>query len=205
MDEAEHSLSRAVELDKQNPNPLLLLAQVQTARNEIPQSIATYQRAIELAPNNARIYVALGSLYESQGNWQQAQTTYQKALSLQPDEPLAANNLAYLLLEHGGSVNVALTLAQTARRGSPDLPNSADTLGWAYFHNGAFSVAAPLLEEAVKKAPSNLNYHLHLGLTYQKLKDPARARVQLQKVVSLDSNSPVAERARQALSELAGG
>jgi Flp pilus assembly protein TadD len=204
-EEAERSLSRALEIDKQNINAVLLLVQIQASRGDLPQAIATCQRAIDLAPNNAHLPVVLGSLYEKQGNWQLAQTAYQKALVIQSDEPQAANNLAYLMLEHGGSVNVALTLAQTARRGSPDLPNSADTLGWAYFHNGAFSVAAPLFEEAVKKTPSNLSYHLHLGLTYQKLNDSARARAQFEKIISLDPNSSLAEQARHELNEIAGG
>ena len=104
------------------------------------------------------------------------------------------------MLEHGGSVNVALTLAQTARRGLPDLPNSADTLGWAYYHDGAFSVAAPLLEDAV--VPGNLAYRYHLGLTYQKLNETVQARSQFDKIIDLDPKSPFAEQARQALSNL---
>jgi len=130
---------------------------------------------------------------------------YQKALSIQPDDPVAANNLAYLLLEHGGSVNVALNLAQTARRGLPDQANSADTLGWAYYHNGAFSLSAPLFEDAAKKVPANLTYHYHLGLTYQKLNDSARARAEFEKTISLDPKSPVADLARHSLSEVTGG
>src|SRR5208337_3471402 len=116
----------------------------------------------------------------------QAQTTYEKALRVQPENALASNNLAYILLEHGGSVNVALTLAQTARKGLPNLPNSADTLGWAYYNNGAFSVAAPLFEEAVKKAPNNQAYHYHLGLNCKKLGNATRAKAELEKAISLD-------------------
>ena len=124
-------------------------------------------------------------------------------MTLKPDEPLAANNLAYLLLEHSGDVNVALSLAQTGRKGLPNLPNSADTLGWAYYRTGAYSAAAPLLETAVKAVPDNQSYRYHLGVTYEKLKDPARAKAELEKAISLDPKSPVADEARQAISELA--
>ncbi|MGC1904927.1 MAG: tetratricopeptide repeat protein, partial [Candidatus Acidiferrum sp.] len=163
--------------------------------------IASYQRAIELAPSDVELYVRLAALYDSRGDWQKAQNLNQKALALQPDYAPAANDLAYLMLEHGGDLNVALTLAQTARRGLPALPNSADTLGWAYYHGGSFSVAAPLFEEAVKKEPSNSTYHYHLGLTYQKLNDPVRGRVELQKVIRINPASPLADRARQAESQ----
>jgi tetratricopeptide (TPR) repeat protein len=202
--EAERALARAADIDKQNANVLILLASVQASRGETDLAIGSYQRAVELAPRDVRVQVALGSLFELRGNWQQAQRWYEKALSLQPDEALAANNLAYLMLEHGGNVNVALTLAQTARRGLPDLANSADTLAWAYFHNGAFSVAAPLLKDAVKKAPGNPTYRYHLGLTYQKLDEFAHARTQFEKAIGIDPKSPIADEARRALSQIAG-
>jgi tetratricopeptide (TPR) repeat protein len=147
----------------------------------------------------------LGALYEGQGNWQEAETLYQRALAIQQDEALAANNLAYLLLEHGGNVTVALTLAQTARRGLPDIPNSADTLGWAYYQNAAYSLAAPLLEEAVKAAPSNAIYRYHLGMAYQKLNDIKRARVELERSIRIAPDAPSAQKASQALNQLSGG
>jgi tetratricopeptide (TPR) repeat protein len=204
LDEAEKALAHAVEIDKQNVNAFALLAQVEMAEGSTDHAISNYKRAIEVAPNSVQLYIALGGIYESQGNWQAAQPVYQKVLAIEPDNPIAANNLAYILLEHGGSVNVALTLAQTARRGLPNLANSADTLAWAYFHNGAFSVAAPLLEDAVKKAPDNSGYHYHLGLTYQNLNDSVRARTELEKAISLDPKSPIAEEARRALSRMPG-
>jgi len=203
--EAEHALERTIQLDKQNLNAVTLLAELQEARGARDQAMTTYQRAIELSPNNASLQVALGTLQEASGNWQAAQSTYQKALSLQPENPLASNNLAYIMLEHGGSANLALNLAQAARRGLPNSPNIADTLGWAYYKNSAYSVAAPLFEEAVKKVPDNAAYRYHLGLTYQKLNDKDRARVQFEKIIGMDPKSSTADQARSALGQLAGG
>src|SRR5262249_7518988 len=131
--EAKQSFSRCVELDKQNLTGLVMLAQGNQDLNELPDAISNYRKSIAVSPRNAGLYTTLGSIYEAQGNWQEAQSLYQHALGIQPEEALAANNLAYLLLEHGGNVTVALTLAQTARRGFPTIPASADTLGWAYF------------------------------------------------------------------------
>ena len=203
-EEARRSLTRSISLDNKNVNATVLMAQLQVSGGNFEQGIASYQRAIELAPSNVELYVGLAALHDSQGDWQKAQSLHQKALAIQPDYAPAANDLAYLMLEHGGDLNVALTLAQTARRGLPTLPNSADTLGWAYYHGGSFSVAAPLLEEAVKKEPLNSTYHYHLGLTYQKLKEPARARAELQKAISIAPKSPIADLARLAESQASG-
>jgi Tfp pilus assembly protein PilF len=49
-----------------------------------------------------------------------------------------------------------------------------------------------------------LTYHYHLGLTYQKLNDLARARTEFEKAISLDPKSPLANEARRALSQTTG-
>jgi len=203
-EDAERTLTHAVEVDKQNLGAILELATVEDLEKKPDAALANFERAAQIAPNSATVYLGIGRESEALGNWQQAETAYQKVLSLRPEDPVASNNLAYLMLEHGGSVNVALTLAQNGHKGLPNAPSSEDTLGWAYYHNGAFSVAAPLFEDAIKKVPANLTYHYHLGLTYQKLNDSAKARAELQTVISLDPKSPVAEQAKQALGGSAG-
>jgi cellulose synthase operon protein C len=85
-----------------------------------------------------------------------------------------------------------------------DSPNSADTLAWAYYHTGAYSVAAPLLEDAVKKVPTNPTYRYHLGMVYQKLNDNAKAKSAFEAAIKAKPDSPAADSARKALSELAG-
>ncbi len=205
LKQAEDSANQVLTLDKNNVPAMVLLAQLQAAGGSPEKAIPLYQRAIELSPRDVRLQVSLGGIYERVGNWQEAESTYQKVLGIDSENALASNNLAYLLLEHGGSPNVALTLAQTARRGLPKLPNSADTLGWAYYHNGGYTVAAPLLEDAVKATPNNQTYRYHLGLTYQKLNDPVKAKVELERVISLNPTSPLADQARQAISQLSGG
>jgi len=95
----------------------------------------------------------LAILFQTRGEWQPAENLYQKAPQIQADYPPAANDLAYLMLEHGGNINVALSLAQAARCGMPDLPNMADTLGWAYYNQGVYNAANDLLQEAVKGNP----------------------------------------------------
>jgi tetratricopeptide (TPR) repeat protein len=198
---AQVSLSKAAELDHNNVGALVLLAQTQYSLGKTDSAISDYQKAIALSPQDPRLYVGLGTVYEKNGDWQRAKESYQKALSIRPEDPMASNSLAYLLLEHNGDATVALGLAQTARKGLPKLPNAADTLGWAYYHNHAYSVAAPLFEDAVKAMPNNQTYRYHLGLTYQKLQDPARAKIELEKAISIDPKSDVAAQARQAMNQ----
>ena len=136
------------------------------------------------------------------GNRPQAQKWYEKALQLQPDQALAANNLAFLMLETGQNVDVALTLAQTARRGTPKSPNSADTLVGRITTKGAYAMARDLLEDALRTDANDPDLQLHLGLVYQKLSDPKNAANHLKKVFTLAPNSPQAQQARKALGEI---
>lgn len=197
---AKDAFQKAIDLDKSNVPATLFLANVLVSQGLVDQAIATYQRALVANPGDARIYVALGGLFETRDQWQQAEDQYKKALQIQPNNPLAANNLAYLMLEHGGDVNVALSLAQTGRRGLPNLPASADTLGWAYYHQGAYDAAIDALQQAVNGDPKNPTYHYHLGMTYEKANSFALAKKQFEATLQISPNYSQADEIRGLLS-----
>src|SRR5437764_860632 len=103
------------------------------------------------------------------------------------------------MLEHGGNLDQALSLAQTARRAMPDAPGTADTLAWAYYKKGIYRSAVDLLEPAVKQAPTNPSIHYHLGMSYQKLDRAPEARQHLDRALKLNPNMPHAAEIRAAL------
>jgi len=162
---------------------------------------------LQANPRDIRIYVALGSLLETRNQWQEAEDLYKKALEIQPDYALAANNLAYLMLEHGGNVNVALSLAQLGRKGMPDSPNSADTLGWAYYQQGVYNAAIDLFQEAIKAqeavkgSPENPTYHYHLGMAYLKSNNFDMAKKQLQYTLQISPNYSEAGEIKKILAQ----
>lgn len=202
--DAETALRKAIELDNGNIDALEKLGKVQVQEGSADQALALYLQSIKNNPREVRFYILAGELYEAKQNWDQAKAMYQQALSISPDHPLASNNLAYVILEQGGNVDVAMGMAQTARRGMPNSPNAADTLGWAYYHKGIYQSAISQFQEALRLnektgAPDDAVLHLHLGLAYQKANQIALARQQLEKAVKLSPNNPDA---RKALSEL---
>jgi tetratricopeptide (TPR) repeat protein len=201
---AEAALRKAIALDKNNIDALEKLGKVQIQEGSIDQALATYLQAAKENPNEVRFYILAGELYEAKHNWDQAKAMYQQALSLSPDNPLASNNLAYVLLEQGGNVDVAMGMAQAARRGMPNSPNAADTLGWAFYHKGIYRSAISQFQEALRLndkagAPDDAVLHYHLGLAYQKANQLSLARQQLEKALKL---KPDNADARKALSEL---
>ena len=76
--------------------------------------------------------------------------------------------------------------AQTARKGLPNLPNSADTLGWAYYQQGAYSAAIEALQEAVKGSPNSATYHYHLGMAYQKANNLSMAKKEFARALEIN-------------------
>jgi tetratricopeptide (TPR) repeat protein len=206
---AEAALRKAVEIDKTNSDALVKLGKVQIAEGEADQALSTYKQSIKDNPRETSFYILAGELYESQNKWDDAKTMYQQALNIEPKHPLASNNMAYVILQQGGNVDVALAMAQTARRGMPDSPNAADTLGWAYFHKGVYNSAIDLFQEALRLnekrgGAEDATIHYHLGLAYQKANQPALARQQLERVLKINPNYADGAEVRKALSELHG-
>jgi cellulose synthase operon protein C len=203
---ADAAFHKAVDLDKNNSDALLKLAQAQAAEGSASQALATYQQSIKDHPREISFYILAGMMYESQNNFDQARSMYQQALNIKPDDPLASNNLAYLMLMQGGNVDVALNMAQTARRGMPDSPQAADTLGFAYFQKGVYRSAIDMFQESLRLnekagAADDPMVHYHLGLAYEKANQPVQARQQLERALKISPNNA---EARKALSELRG-
>jgi tetratricopeptide (TPR) repeat protein len=97
----------------------------------------------------------MGRFYESKSDWKQAEDAYRNALTLRPQDPSASNNLSKVMVETGGNLDVAVSLAQTARRGLPDSPAVPDNLAWIYYQRGAYQSAIGLLQEALKLQEKN--------------------------------------------------
>jgi Flp pilus assembly protein TadD len=166
------------------------------------KAIQTWQEWTKSHPSDARGYAILGALQESQGDKDNAMASYKKSLDIQPEQGVAANNLAYLMLDTGQNVDVALSLAQTARRVLPNSPSTADTLAWAYYYKGTYSSARDLLEDALKAAPNDAAMHYHLGMVYSKLSDKTDAETHLKKAAELAPNSKTAMDANKELALL---
>ena len=72
-------------------------------------------------------------------------------LAIDPRSAIAANNLAWIYLDSGENLDIALQLAQTAKAALPNLPQVNDTLGWIFYKKGLFSLAEGPLKLAVER------------------------------------------------------
>jgi cellulose synthase operon protein C len=122
--------------------------------------------------------------------------------SRDPNNGVASNNLVYLMMQTGDNVDVALSLAQTARRILPNSPQTADTLARIYYFKGNYVSARDLLEGALKQMPDDASMHFHLGMTYAKLNDKSDAQIHLKKAATLAPNTKTGLDANDELDRL---
>ena len=199
---ASASAQKALSLNPNDERAVQAAAGASAQLGNPDAAIALWQHWIEKHPKDAIALSVVAQIEESKGDKTKAQDFYRQALKLEPEQVLASNNLAYLMLESGQNVDEALQLAQTARRGAPNSPATADTLAWVYYYKGRFLTARDLLEETVKTAPQSASIQYHLGMIYNKTGDKASATLHLKKAESLEPNSKVGKDAAAALAQI---
>lgn len=204
---AETVLAKAVSLDPHNVDAWLQLSEAQATQEKMDLAISTDQLALKSNPAALGLYLLLGDLYEASSQWKNAATAYQNALAINSQNPIASMGLARAMIGSGGDLDVALSLAQTARREMPQSPVAADTTGWIYYQKGLYSLALTCLQQALSLQQGsgmqeNPDIHYHLGMTYEKVKQPALARQQLQQTLKIDPGYRDAARIKQELAGL---
>jgi tetratricopeptide (TPR) repeat protein len=202
IDQAEAAFKKAIELDNSFLIAYLNLGQLYYQAGKVDQAAAEYETVATKDPQAIQAHMMLGVIYEQKRDYEKAKARYEKILALNPKFAPAANNLAWLLVEQGGNLDVALNYAQTAREQQPHDPAIADTIGWLYYKKNAYVLAISLLKEAAEKLPANPVIHYHLGMAQYKNGDKDGAKKSLQTALKLDRHFPGAEEAQRVLSEL---
>jgi Flp pilus assembly protein TadD len=204
LDSGQHGAARAavekaLALNDKDTDSYLLMVKIFTDEKRPDQVLTTAQHWVQQSPKDPRAYLELGVVQDRQGNWQDAEQSYQKALQVSPDYAPAANNLAYLMLQHDQNPDEALSYVQTARRGLPQNAQVDDTLGLAYYKKGSYELAVSTLEGAAKKDPQDPSIHYHLGLACGKVNRRDCAKSELQRALKLNPNGPQAGEVKEAL------
>jgi len=204
---AEAAFNKSLELNPNNTDALEKLGRVLVSKGSIDEVIQRYKEETQRNPKEAGFFTLLGELYEMKKDPTAAKQMYKKSIELRPNNPLAANNLAYLMVETGDNLDTALSLAQTARRGMADNPNAADTLGWVYYQKGSYRSAIDLFEESLKlaekaKQPESATVHYHLGLAYNKTGEFNLAKQHLQRVLKISPQYRDADEVKKLLNQI---
>ncbi|MBW1867106.1 MAG: tetratricopeptide repeat protein, partial [Deltaproteobacteria bacterium] len=190
---------------KQNPDylrPYYAMARIYLKNRQEDKAIAQYQALLVKNPNQVVPHMLLGTIFDMQKRFDLSEEQYRTALEINPEFAPAANNLSYLLANQDKELDEALALAQIAKEKLPDDPGVMDTLGWILYKKGLYDSAINEFTDSLGKITDNPTIHYHLGMAYYKKQNLEKARIQMEKALSLAPSFDGVENARKILSEL---
>jgi tetratricopeptide (TPR) repeat protein len=201
-DAAEQAFHSALD---QNKNAYLAhsqLARLYARDQKFPQALAEAQAVTRERPDILSGYIILGSIYEQTGAFDQARATYEQAIQRDPNFAPALNNLAWIYCEHGGDLDLALSLAQRAKQNRPSDPETSDTLAWIEYRKGLYGEATGLLRDSLRQVPDSSLFQYHLGMVLLKTGKESEAKPILARALSSNLSPADAAQARSALQQL---
>ena len=184
------SLLAKVSNPKQQSGVWTLLGETYLRKGDIQQSINSLEKARQQAPDNSSLTTDLGLLYEMQNKPDVARKYYAYSIKIDPNNALALNNLAYLLSQTNGDLDVALTYATHAKQRLPENTEINDTLGWIYLKKNLTDQALDTFKNLVVKAPTNPTFHYHYAMALNQKGDRDNARKECQ--IALGDKPPKA-------------
>ncbi len=196
---AAASAQKAMQLNPSDGAAISNYTRAEVSQGNPQAALASWKNWTAAHPDQAHGYTVLGALEEALANPDAAEAYYKKALAIDSNQPTAANNLAYLMMQRGQAIDVALSLAEIAHRGMPNSPATSDTLAWAYYLKGTYGSARDLLETAVKTDPDDASIQYHLGMIDSKLGNKADALAHLKKASTLAPDTQIGKSADLAL------
>jgi putative PEP-CTERM system TPR-repeat lipoprotein len=200
--EAEATFKRAMALDKALLVTYVNLGELYARQGKIKQAVEELERVVLENPRQPAVLMLLGMLHEQQKDVPRAMARYEEALQISAGFAPAANNLAWLLLEHAGDKERALQYAEMAWKAFPTDPYIADTLGWIYFKKEMYPKAVTLLKNAVDNLPEHPTILFHYGMAQYWNDNNAEAKKSLTKFLALSPDNMDAGKAKKVLAAL---
>jgi tetratricopeptide (TPR) repeat protein len=167
-------------------------------------AIAMLEKARATSPENTTVLTMLGLVYDRAGKVKESKQAYEAVLKINNSHGVALNNLAFLIAEHGGDLNDALSKGQRAKQLLPNLSEVSDTLGGIYLKKNMTDEAVRVLQDLVDKVPSNPMYRYHLASALSQKGDKPRAIKHLQEALKASNDNREKVKIQQLLSSLQG-
>lgn len=202
LSEAKAAFTRAAETDPEAAEPHRGLGIVALAQGDRVAARRHFESGAELEPDSGEYVYRLGQILLAEGNQAEAIKTLKRSVEIEPSHLGANNDLAWLLAESGGDLELALELAQRAVRLSP-VSATNDTLGWVHLKRGDGDLAEQAFARVLAadgETPSAL-YHVALAIAQQGRTEEAESLVR--KALS-GGSFPEREAAKAALASFQG-
>jgi tetratricopeptide (TPR) repeat protein len=180
----------------------LRIGETYRRKGDLTNSIIALQKARAILPENGVVLSTLGLVLDAAGRWSEARQVYEVVIKMDPTNGVALNNLAFLLSEHGGDLDDALTKAQRAKQLLPDLNEVSDTLGWIYLKKNLTDNAIDIFKDLVNRVPAQAVFRYHLGMAYSQKGDKTRALKELQDALKYNPTQADRDKIQQLITRL---
>lgn len=155
---------QATNLQRNDPNVLLMCGRVSTARGNLDKAITNFQSLLQQRENDPEAVLELAKAYEFKGEAKNAETQYLRALALRPGYWEVYNQLSGFYFEQGEFQKAE----EYARRVSELLdlnPVGFNNLGITLLYQGRYDEAITAYYRSLDKKRLPSTYH-SLGTTY---------------------------------------
>lgn len=199
---ADQQYSYLLGVDPKNLELHLRLGETQRLMKRTQEALQTLRKGQALQPNNPQVNLQLALTLDAAGLQRESLPIYENVVKNQPDNPIALNNLAYMMAEDGRDLDLALTYAQRARQRAPGSLDIADTLGWVYLKKQLSDSALLIYRDITQKSPNNPLYHYHMAIALFQKGDKTGARRSLQTALSLNPTPGDSAKIKELLAKL---
>lgn len=121
-----------------------------------------YDTALLAHPDSNALLYNRGLYFADLGRFQEMEADFKAVLARDNDHAEALNALGYVLADRGVRLDEALTYILRAHKLKPDNAAILDSLGWAYYRKGEFTLALKYLRQAVSNGEDD-EISAHLG------------------------------------------
>ena len=196
-------LAKAVEsAGDDSPEDNFLLGSILRKAGETEEAERFLLKAERLDPKNESVALELATLYGHAGRFDDALKRVVPLYDNDRENPSLANFYGYLLAEKGENLDFAETLLGKALGSEPENGYYLDSLGWIRYKKGQFREALVILLKAVDRVSDDAVVWEHLGDTYLRLNEPAKALEAYEKSLAIDPDGAgVGEKARKLRSD----
>jgi tetratricopeptide (TPR) repeat protein len=189
---------------KQRGDIFLRLGETYRRKGDDAGAVTVLQKAREMLPDNVTVLSTLALTLDHAGRWTEAKQAYEATLKLDGNNGIPLNNLAFLIAEHNGDLDDALTKATKAKQLLPNTYEVADTLGWIYLKKNMSDNAIDIFKDLVGKAPNQSTFRFHLGMALFQKGDKPKAIKELNEALKYNPPKDEREKIQQLLSRMTG-
>jgi tetratricopeptide (TPR) repeat protein len=200
LDEAIDTVQKSIKKLPREWSLHYLLGDLYILKNDFKSATVSYASALALNYGDITMALNVGARYEKNASDGETEKFYLEIRNKYPNDPLIANQLAWLYIERMGTPQKAKELVEFLMA-DKERPEVKDTIGCYYYKLGNFGAAEIYFREALQLAPDQHNTRARLALTLFSLKKDQEAEAEAKKIVALLAPSPLKIKLEQAMAK----